>query len=130
VQRDLLGDDGQAEARPVGRRPAPAREGRQQRLALVGRNARAVVLHAHEQGVVVAVEADADTAVGPPVQGGVVEQVVDEQPQPAGPAAQRRPIAALLELEGDVRVTPPRRVQRGVEEVGGTGGGSSGTSLS
>src|SRR3954454_4167346 len=62
VQRDLLGDDRQPEARPRRRRRRAAGERREQALAVLGEDAGAVVLDAQVERAVLAAQADADVA--------------------------------------------------------------------
>ena len=67
---------------------------------------------------VVALEPDADAAAArPAVQRGVVEQVVDQQPQAALPAVDRALVDAAGELVAHARVALARAVHRGVEQV-------------
>src|SRR3954452_6800510 len=86
VQRDLLGDDRQAEPGARGGGGRSASERLEQALALGHRDARAVVLDADDQRAALALEADAHRSARAPVEGSVVEQVVDQQPQAAAPA--------------------------------------------
>ena len=118
MQRRLLGDDREAEAGAVGPRVLAAGERLEQALALGGGDAGAVVLDAHHQPAVVALEPDADAAaVRAAVQGGVVEQVVDDQPQAALPAVDRALVDVARQLVADARVALARAVDGGVEDV-------------
>ena len=61
-----------------------------------------------------ALEVDVDPPAA--VDRGVLEQVVDDQPQPVRPAVERA-LAALAQLEGDPRMAAPGGVDGGVDEV-------------
>src|SRR6476469_5710036 len=64
MERDLLGDDRQAEPGSRRGRRRPARERLEEALPLRGVDARPVVVHAHEERVVGARERDPDVAAG------------------------------------------------------------------
>src|SRR5262245_4642768 len=115
VQRDLLGDDREPEAGAVGARVLATRERLEQAGALVGRDARPIVLDADHQPAVGALEADRDAPVLAPVQRRVVEQVVDQQPQTALPAVDRALVDAAGELVLDAGVALAGRVDGAVE---------------
>src|SRR4051794_3231247 len=86
VQRDLLGDDRQAEPGARRGRVGAAGEGLDEAPALVRGGAGAGVRDQEGERSVVAPQADAHVAARPAVERRVVQQVVDEQPQPAAPA--------------------------------------------
>src|SRR5215207_5643354 len=104
VQRHLLGDDRQAEAGAGGSSVLATGERLEQARALVWRDAGSVVVDADDQPVVGALEAHGHAATRPAVQGGVVEEVVDQQAQAALPAVDGALVDAAGELVLHARV--------------------------
>ena len=107
-------------ARPAGRRspgrarcptrssPSPRANGSSRRSRSAARDARPVVVDAHETSVAVrARRRDPDVAAGAAVQRGVVEQVVDEQPEAAVPAMDGGVVDLVVELVRDARMAAP-----------------------
>ena len=118
MQRRLLGDDREAEAGAVGAGVRAAGERLEQALALRGGDAGTVVLDAHDEPAVVAGEADGHAAAAlAAVQRGVVEQVVDDQAQPALPAVDPALLDVARQLVADAGVALARAVDGGVEDV-------------
>src|SRR3954447_15432035 len=117
VQHDLLGDDRQPEARPRRRRRRAAGERLEQALAILGEDAGAVVLDAQVERAGLAAQADADVPARPPVQRGVVEEVVDEEPEAAAPAVDQGFVEVFGELELDAGMAAPGGVESAVDEV-------------
>src|SRR5690349_11425065 len=117
VQRDLLGDDRQTEPGAGRGRRRPARERLEQALALGSRDARPVVVDAHEEVVLRARERDPHVAAGAAVERGVVEEVVDEEPEAAVPAVDGGVVDLVVELVRDARVAAAGGEQRRVDQV-------------
>src|SRR5205085_3469852 len=86
-------------------------------LALVRRYPGAVVLHLYEERAVLLSQCDVDSPARPTVERGVVEEVVHEETEAAFPPAQRGSVDRVVELVADVRMPPPRGIDRGVDQV-------------
>ena len=117
VQRDLLGDDRQAEARPRRRRRRPRANGSRRR----SRSSGGMPGPSSSTGrASVSPRADRPTRTCPPraVQRRVVEEVVHQQAQAAVPAADHGVGDRVVELVCHPGVAASRGVHRGVDEVG------------
>jgi len=117
VQAGLLGDEGEAEARPRGPGARPAGEAGQHAFALGRRDPRAVVVHDEPDAALAVVDPDGDLPASP-VPGGVLEQVVGDRPQPrldSAHAGRRR--AGVVELDSEAGVATAGGGDRGIGDV-------------
>ena len=103
VEVGLLLDEGEAEAGTGRAGSGAAGEAFFRGVALVGWDAGAVVADGDPGGGGVVGEADVDGAVGPAVEGGVVEEVVHGEPKAGRPALELQRVGGGEPL-GDVGV--------------------------
>lgn len=86
VSERLLLDQREAESGALAAGMGPACEPLEDMLPLVDRDAGPVVVDGEASGRLVHLQRDVDVPLAPSVERGVVEQVVDEEPQPLRPA--------------------------------------------
>jgi hypothetical protein len=96
-----------------------ARESFPDKVEVVRVDAWSVVLDADFDVSIVGVHAHVDVAVGAAVDGGVVEKIVDGDPQAIAPARDRGAIGGVGQREGDLWVSAARESDEFLDQYAG-----------